>query len=243
MPRGGGRSKSKDRSAVKSVNKSDGRRSDSNHENRNDNHVGMENNNRKRTCSVSGVRQPKRFKQNSKSDRQTRAQTKSSEESDFLETSQDTEVTRCEFEEGDELVQITIINDKAEFPSDENSDSDQEEGELQESEGLEDEEAVPPVDNSQRSEQATKGDNRKVKDKRLSIEDQIEGLTSTVQAMQQMMREKGILEEFEKGHKNNMARQPNSKSKKRTGESEPSQSCDDTQSETSLFIKRQWRWS
>ena len=118
------------------------------------------------------------------------------------------EMEVIQFEEDNNVVEIGVTEDKNEFPSEtegSSDESDQEEGEVRESE-VETEDSIEPESLPQRNCDKSDGCSPKrkvIKKLRRSVEDQVEELSSTVKAMQQLMKERGILEEFQHSSKKN----------------------------------------
>ena len=97
-------------------------------------------------------------------------------------------VVTVNFQEDDQEVEMAVRDDKEnEFPSEQNdSDDSEEEGELKD-DNPEEEPLVRPVQVKRKVIKAAR---------RRSVEDKVDELSTTVLAMQEMMQEKGILEEF-----------------------------------------------
>ena len=136
--------------------------------------------------------------------KKTRSRRDTSGENESSEIDGVDDLNTVRFEENNNLIELGVTenDDKTEFPSeaeDSSSDeSEEEEGEItdndenevgnQESEQEQSEPEVPPQ----------KSVRKVVRKSRPSVEDKVDELSSTVKAMQEMMREKGLLEEFEK---------------------------------------------
>ena len=158
---------------------------------------------------------------NTKTKRIKRSDLTSEDEDQFSEPNEPLETVR--FQEDDNVVEIGMSDDKSDFPSKTEvlSDdfSDHEEGEVRETDDEED----PPS-----TSQATKSPVRKVikRSSCRSVEDQVEELSSTVKVMQDMMREKGILEEFQKG--TSLDKRNKEKEKRKSQKGKPNDSVSDT---------------
>ena len=157
-------------------------------ENENDNHSDIATVTRKRAMPKSVVTDCSKGNKRHKSSRLV-----NDSESDQFDSVDCRSADQVQFEEDDNIVQISVFNDRNEFPSDEEfSEESEEEGELKD-----DQQSVGNTDTGPSTSRAT--EHRVIKkSRRQSIEDQVEKLSSTVEAMQQLMKEKGILDEFNK---------------------------------------------
>ena len=155
-------------------------------ENENDNHNDIATITRKRAMLKSVVTDCSKRNKGHKSSRLV-----DDSESDQFDSEDRRSTDQVQFEEDDNIVQISVINDRTEFPLDEEfSGESEEEGELKD-----DQQSVGNTDMGPSTSRYT--EHRVIKKTRKqSIEDQVEKLSSTVEAMQQLMKEKGILDEF-----------------------------------------------
>ena len=183
--------------------------------NRNDNHVSMETVEVNRKCG-----------RNASSERAHKKSKTISLQSSDSELDYDEDNVR--FQEDDEVVQITITNERAEFPSDNEATSAESDSE-EEGEVREDSDKTE----SERGKVVLPDKSNKHNQSRQSVEDQIENLNSTVMAMKEMMCQKGILDEFE-GQNKSSKRQNQDNGKGKTSDSDLQQS-NDSNSVTTIY--------
>ena len=136
---------------------------------------------------------------------QTRSQSReiSSDELDYIDNVDQDNLQTVSFEENDDLVEMGITSDQgSQFPS-ENEASDSNESE-EEGELGDDTEDRRQGDPKLKSRQQTR---RVATKSKTRVEDKVDELSKTVRAMQDMMKEKGLLEEFQRRRKSSTRRE------------------------------------
>ena len=108
------------------------------------------------------------------------------------------------FEENNNLIELSVTknDDKSEFPSEaeesSSDESEEEEGEIADNKDKDNEGQESEPEQIEREASPRKVTRKVIRRSRPSVEDKVDELSSTVKAMQEIMREKGLLEEFEK---------------------------------------------
>ena len=194
--------------------------------NANDNHSDVATDSRKRHSST---------KEKLQRAKQVKSRHDSSEDDiNDLERSEKFDTIR--FEEDDSLVELGVADQgRSEFPSENEASSDEsetEEGEVSDQDA-EEQEQQQDEDEEQASQDeqlrtTPPSERRVIKRSRPSVEDKVDELSSTVRAMQEMMKEKGILEEFQHSIKSKKKKK-NKKQNSHAGESE------DENSDTTIY--------